>query len=79
MTAQLPFLRILDGEPIFSISFDVATEEVPPSHASTGLATSVVGQNSDSGITRPVPAFPFEMKQNFISGDADFVNGFLAK
>ncbi|CED84783.1 mRNA export factor TAP/MEX67 [Phaffia rhodozyma] len=77
MTSHFPFLRMLDSEPIFSITFDLTADEVPV--APSLPPSSTTASNSQDAVSRPVPSFPLDINQNFILGDADFVNAFLAK
>ncbi|KAL7410415.1 hypothetical protein BDY24DRAFT_399683 [Mrakia frigida] len=77
MTTFHPFLRLLDSKPIFSITYDVKAEQIPDVVTVPALTTTAT--NSEAPNPRPIPRFPLPMIQNFISGDADFVRGFLAK
>jgi hypothetical protein len=68
---------MLDGEPIFGLTFDLEADAIP-----TGPAlppATKTANNSETVAFRPVPAFPTATVQNAIVGDETFVNAFLAK
>ena len=77
MTTHHPFLRLLDSQPIFSITFDVKAEQIPEVIVAPPSTTTAT--NSQAPNPRPIARFPVAMAQNCIIGDAEFVNGFVGK
>lgn len=77
MSSYFPYLSMLDGEPIFGLTFDLAADAIP-ALASLPPATKTAS-NAETLAFRPIPAFPTATVQNCIVGDETFVNAFLAK